>query len=226
MHSVLMLTVAGVSAFATAALAQAPAAVIEDVKGNVSGVEFMDYVAPGKVIKLGPQDSIVIGYMKSCWRESIVGGTVIVGTEQSVVHHGDVSRHRVACDAGRIQLTDKEASQSAATSFRSIEVSHSTLQPVAEPQITIHGLSPVVEVKSGGALVIKRLDGKGERREIAIDARTLVQGKFYDFATSRISLHPGGNYVASLGSRRTFFKVDPQAKAGATPIIGRLVRLD
>src|SRR5262249_33800997 len=66
---------------------QAPVAVVEDVQGKVSGAELMDYVVPGQVIKLSAGSSIVIGYMKSCWRETISGiGTVIVGTEESSVH--------------------------------------------------------------------------------------------------------------------------------------------
>jgi hypothetical protein len=42
------------------AAAQAPVAVVEDVQGTVTGVEFMDYVAPGKVIKLGPNGAVVL----------------------------------------------------------------------------------------------------------------------------------------------------------------------
>ena len=68
-------------------LSRFPVAVIEDVQGKVTGAEFMDYVVPGQVIKLGAGGKIVIGYMKSCWREVISGiGTVIVGTDQSAVH--------------------------------------------------------------------------------------------------------------------------------------------
>src|SRR3954467_9074713 len=55
------------------AAAQTPVAVVEDVSGPVTGAEFMDYVAPGKVIKLGPAGTITIGYMKSCRRETITG---------------------------------------------------------------------------------------------------------------------------------------------------------
>ena len=74
-------------ALTTPARAQAPVAVIEDAQGKVTGAEFMDYVVPGQVIKLGPGGSIVLSYMKSCWHETISGvGTVIVGTEQSAVH--------------------------------------------------------------------------------------------------------------------------------------------
>jgi hypothetical protein len=45
---------------ATSALAQAPAAIVEDVIGNPPGIEFMDYLDTGKVIHLAPLDSIVL----------------------------------------------------------------------------------------------------------------------------------------------------------------------
>ena len=35
----------------------------------------MDYVSAGKIIKLGPKGQVVLGYMKSCWRETITGGS-------------------------------------------------------------------------------------------------------------------------------------------------------
>ena len=54
------------------AAAQAPVALVEDVQGKPDGVDFMDYVTMGQVIKLGPQDTVVLGYLKSCWRETIV----------------------------------------------------------------------------------------------------------------------------------------------------------
>jgi hypothetical protein len=225
MRSLLMIavSVAGVAGIAAPAAAQAPVAVVEDVKGNVPGVEFMDYVGRGRVIELGPKDSIILGYMKSCWRETIVGGRVTVGIEQSTVQFGNVERTRVACDAGRIQLTDKEATQSAATSFRSVEVTHRTN---AAAPITIYGLSPVIETNGVGKLVIRRLDGNGASREVAVGADSLVKGKFYDLARTGTLLAPGGSYVASLGQNKAFFKIDSRAKPGPTPIIGRLVRLE
>ena len=84
--------VVGVLGLATSAAAQVPVAIVEDVQGKVVGVEFMDYVAPGKVIKLGPKASVVLGYIKSCWRETITGGTVVVGEEQSMVHLSEIQR--------------------------------------------------------------------------------------------------------------------------------------
>jgi hypothetical protein len=60
-------------AFTGLAAAQSPVAVVEDVRGQVIGVEFMDYVAPGAIIKMGPDGRVVLGYMKSCRRETITG---------------------------------------------------------------------------------------------------------------------------------------------------------
>src|SRR5258705_6664903 len=125
------------------AAAQAPVAVVEDVQGTVTGVEFMDYVAPGKVIKLGPNGALVLGYMKSCWRETITGvGTVIVGPEESMVHLGQVKANKVACDSSHSRLVDRQAGESAATVVRSMDGKAAT-----SPQFTLYRLSPVVETK-------------------------------------------------------------------------------
>jgi hypothetical protein len=160
--------------------------------------------------------------MKSCWRETITGGTVVVGDEQSMVHLGDVQRVKVDCDGSAVQLSDREASQSAATTFRTVRPDQRTTAP---PQLTLYGLSPLVEVKGDGTLVIERIDTQGERYSVPLKSSTLVHGKFYDFAQARQSLTAGGTYAASLGSRKTIFKVDPRATSGSTPIIGRLLRL-
>ncbi|THD63587.1 MAG: hypothetical protein E7813_17710 [Bradyrhizobium sp.] len=203
------------------AVAQAPVAVVEDVQGNVTGVEFMDYVAPGKVIKLGPAGVVVLGYMKSCWRETITGvGTVIVGAEASMVHLGEVTAGKVQCDSSHSQLVEPEVSESAATVVRSMSDKTSN-----SPRFTLYGLSPVVETTGRGKLVIERLDVKGERYDVDLTTASLLRGKFYDFAKSRTTLKPGGIYAVSLGSRRAVFLVDRGAEPGPAPIIGRLVRL-
>src|ERR1700743_2509674 len=88
---------------------QAPVAVVEDLQGKVSGAEFMDYVVPGQVIKLGAGGSVTLGYMKSCWRETITGiGTVIVGTEESSVHLAEFKAGKVPCDSALIEHGGKE----------------------------------------------------------------------------------------------------------------------
>jgi hypothetical protein len=205
----------------TSAAAQAPVAVVEDVTGKVAGVEFMDYVPAGKVIKLGAKGSIVLGYMKSCWRETITGGTVLVGTDESMVQGGSVERVKIDCDTKQLDLTAAQANQSAATVFRSMTPDQRAATP---PQITLYGVSPVIEIKGRGPLVVERLDQPGERYEAEVGAKSLVRGKFYDFAKTQRALTPGGTYLARLGARQIVFKIDPRALPGAAPIAGRLLR--
>jgi hypothetical protein len=80
---------------AARAAAQAQVAVVGDVSSKTAGVEFMDYVAVGRQIRLEPRDTIVLEYLQSCWRETITGGQVTIGTEQSDVRAGQVERHKV-----------------------------------------------------------------------------------------------------------------------------------
>jgi len=63
MKRVVLVAMIGLIALAGAARAETPVAVVEDVYGKVTGAEFMDYVVPGQVIKLGPGGMIVLGYM-------------------------------------------------------------------------------------------------------------------------------------------------------------------
>jgi len=204
------------------AAAQAPAALVEEVTGHPPGVEFMDYVVPGQIIRLTADDAIVLSYLKSCWREHIKGGTVTAGTERSEVEGGKIERAKVNCNGGAMQLTAAEASKSAALVFR--DRPRPAQQPVnPPPQLTLYGVSPIVEVK-GGTLVVERLDKPGERLELTIDSDKLVHKSFYDFASAKTALTPGGIYRAKAGAQEIVFKVDASAKPGAGPIVGRLVR--
>jgi hypothetical protein len=211
----------GVMGLAGTAAAQAPVAVVEEVQGNVTGAEFMDYVAQGKVIKLGQGGSVVLGYMKSCRRETIAGtGTVIVGQDESMVHLAEVNGTKTECDSAQAHATARETSGAAATVVRSLAKDAS-----ASPQLTLYGTSPLVEAKGRGTLVFDRLDQKGERLQFDLTGNQL-KGKFYDLAGTSKSLTPGGTYAATFASRRIVFRVDPQAKRGPTPIVGRLLRME
>ena len=203
------------------AAAQIPVALVEDVRGKVTGADFMDYVVPGKVIKLGPAGVVVLSYMKSCRRETITGaGTVTVGTEESMVQQSEINAIQVRCDSGHSLAIEQEVNDSAATSFRGLDVKGSP-----SPRLALYGLSPIFETTGRGKLTVERLDLKGERYEIDLGASSLVRQKFYDFAKVGRSLKPGGIYAASLGSQRIVFSIDGRAEAGSTPIIGRMVRL-
>src|ERR1700742_2606180 len=129
------------------ARAEPPVAVVEDVQGKVTGAEFMDYVVPGQVIKLGAGGKLVLGYMKSCGRETISGiGTVIVGAEQSAVHLADFKSEKVACDPSRAKPSGKNLGESAATVFRSLKDEPKK----GPPPLVLHGQSPIVSIPERG----------------------------------------------------------------------------
>jgi hypothetical protein len=221
MKEVVVVALFSLTALTAPAAAESPVAVVEEVQGKVTGAEFMDYVAKGKIIKLGPGASIVLGYMKSCWRETITGiGTVIVGTDESMVHLAEVKAAKAECDPSHAHATARETSDVAATVVRSMAKDISVT-----PEVTLYGASPLVEAKGRGRLVIDRLDLTGERQQVELTGSQL-KGKFYDFASAKKSLTPGGTYAATFASSRIVFRIDPQAKPGATPIVGRLLRME
>jgi hypothetical protein len=206
----------------TAAAAESPVAIVEDVKGKVGGAELMDYLSPRAVIKLGQDAVITLSYLNSCRRETITGiGTVIVGTEESSVHLADIKAEQTPCDAAHAHATERETSEAAATIVRSI---NSGIGSNA-PQAVLYGASPLVEVKGSGELVMERLDAAGERQTFALDGKQL-KGRFFDFALMHRALTPGGVYQASFRKSRIVFRIDPLAKPGATPMAGRLLRMN
>ena len=223
MNAIFGFLLQGTGALILTASAQSPAAVVEEIQGSVPGVQFMDYVDPGQVIRLGAHDRIVLGYLKSCWRESISGGTVTVGTEQSEVAGGEVTRAKVACEGGKMMLSAELAGKSGAMVFRQAPKPQAAALP--HPEFTLYGLSPVFEVRPPGKLVVERLDQPGERHEIAVTEAQLTRGAFLDFAKSGVVLAPGGIYRAKLADREIVFKIDPDAKPGDAPLVGRLARL-
>jgi hypothetical protein len=207
------------------AAAQSPVALVEEVQGKVTGAEFMDYVTPKTVIKIPAGGSVVISYLKSCQREKISGlGTVIIGTDESFVQFADVKREKAECDSAQSHATTKATSEAAATVLRSLNEDKNAAARI-KPQLTIYGTSPVVEAKGKGTLVMERLDIKGERQQIELTGNQ-ARGKFYDFAGTNKALTAGGTYAATFGTSKIVFHIDPQAKPGATPIVGRLIRLD
>jgi hypothetical protein len=203
--------------------AQTPAAVVEEVGGGVTGVQFMDYVEPGQVIRLGGHDRLVLGYLKSCWRETITGGTVTIGAEQSEVAGGEVVRAKIACQGGKMMLSAELAGKSGAMVFRQVPNRQAAGTP--HPQFTLYGLSPVFEVRPGGRLVVERLDQPGERHEIVVTDQQLIRGAFLDFAKAGVALAPGGIYRAKMAEQEIVFKIDADAKPGDVPLAGRLARL-
>src|SRR6185436_3221367 len=124
----------GLLALASPAAADSPVAVVEDIKGKVTGAEFMDYVTARTVIKIGNGGSVVLSYLKSCRRETISGaGTVVVGNEESMVDQAELQAEKTNCDPSQANATTKDTSGVAATLFRS-----ATVTKLPEPQLTLY----------------------------------------------------------------------------------------
>jgi hypothetical protein len=216
--------VAALPVFACPAMARGPApmlptALVEDVKGTASGLEFMDYVGNRQIITLAPGDILVLSYLRSCAHETITGGTVTVGIEQSDVRDGQVVRTKVPCDGGKIRLSSAEASTSAASAFR---------VQSADGQPTLFARTPVFQLprdlgRDDRTLLIVRTDRRGERHAIKLDD-AVAASSFYDLAKAKVSLTRGATYEASIGGRRLAFDVDRKARSGATPVVSRLLR--
>lgn len=197
-------------------------ALVESVTGNPAGVALMDYLDTGKTIVLGPREGVVLSYMSSCIRETITGGTVTVGVDQSEAQGGKIQRSKVSCDAGKMVLTSIQSAQFGGRIFRSAPAVNGSPR---EPQLTLYGRSPIVEMKAPGRLLVERIDQGSENFMVDVAADQLMHGRFYDFAKWGRHLAAGGLYRLSGGGQEIIFRIDPAAKSGSTPIMGRLLRL-
>lgn len=199
------------------ALAQGPAAIVEEVDASRAGVAVMDFVNAGRVIKLGRKGTLILGYLRSCVREKISGGTISVGTDRSIVEGGRVHRERVECDGGRLLLTVEQAAKSAVVVFRRPPKFAAGETPQAaykvystEPYIRLHTDTDFVE--------IERLDRPSEV------LRLEAKNGGVDLTLQRKSLRPGGLYRAKAAGKEVVFRVDAYARSGG-PILSRLVSL-
>jgi hypothetical protein len=170
------------------------------------------------VIKLAPNDVLVLSYLKSCEHETITGGTVRVGSEKSEVDGGKINRTKVPCNGGNMKLSQQQANASGASSYR-LQNAH------FEP--TVYALPPVIQIpklRNGDTrtLVIERTSRPSERFALEIDD-SLAGGGFYDLAKTDTRLRRGALYTATLGSRKLTFKVDAKAKTDKAPVISRLL---
>jgi hypothetical protein len=87
------------------AAAEDSAALVESITSHSQRVELMTYAHVGQVIRLSPDQTMVLSYRDSCVRETITGGTVTVGVEHSQVQSGDVKSVSGSCAAGKVELT-------------------------------------------------------------------------------------------------------------------------
>jgi hypothetical protein len=75
----ILVVAGGMAAGSVAATAPLQVALVENVTGNPAGVELMDYLEAGKIIELGPRDTIVVSYMNSIDPHAKPGNTPLLG---------------------------------------------------------------------------------------------------------------------------------------------------
>jgi hypothetical protein len=180
-------------------------AIIEEAPQH-SGLVPMDYVDIGRTVQLAENDTLVLGYLSSCIREVIIGGSVRIGTAESEIVGGTVTRTKVDCAGGGMQLSEDQAQQSGVMISRSLK----------PPKV--HSLQPVFSLSSDGVLKIMRQDKSAEAVQIAISGRKIV-----DLADENISLEPGGVYRAEIDGKRLKFSVSQAAKPGKIELLSRFL---
>jgi hypothetical protein len=194
------------------ASAEAPAVdILEEIEGVAGTHESFDELRAGDRLELGTAGRAVIGYFGSCARETIEGGTIVIGKDQSQVEGGRVARETIACEATQLVLTEQEAGTSATVVFRGPPWEKWVRQVVPSP-------SPVV-LASGKSLKVKRLDEDEQPLTLA-----LKNGRI-DLSAEKVALTPGGYYELTAGKKQMVIKIDPAATTDPLPPMSRLVRL-
>ena len=202
-----------------------PEAIVEDLIGQVAGVEVFDYLNKGRKLTLPADATITLGYLRSCVREILRGGSVVIGESESTVADGaSVERTKPACDGARLVLTAEQAGKSGTMVFRApTDASGRKIMP--EPDLILHGRSPLVDAAGAATLIIERLDVDGERWQIDLSAQAKLNGRMFDCAQAGISLSPSGFYRVATDKKGIIVRVHPFAAAGSGPAVSRLIRL-
>jgi hypothetical protein len=193
-----------------------PVAIVEDINGSGAGVGVFEYLEAGRLIRLSADEVLVLGYLRSCIRETIHGGEVTVGAKQSSVTGGLVIREEVECDGGSTELSVAEASQSGVITFR--KAAGPDAHGTRSDPIKIFSADPVF-MFSGQAseLILQRLD------QAEAEVRLPVRKSTLNLADHNLSLASGGLYEARAGADTLVFEIASHAGTGG-PLVGRVIR--
>lgn len=190
-------------------------AIVEEMEPVRADVAFMDYLEEGHKIALGKQGRLVVGYLKSCLRETVTGGTVTIGSEKSTITGGKVSRERVECDGGRLLLTPEQSGKGGAVVFRRGNLSKGS--GALQPSLRIYSVQPFIQAKSRPPTVtIERLDRPDPIVSVALRAGIA------DLVKQRLSLERGGLYRITGGGASRIVRIDDHAVPGGA-LISRLI---
>ena len=198
------------------AIADEPSAIIEDFQGTALGIEAMQIVHPSAVLALNKDDVLVLGYFTSCVRETIISGTVTVGSEESNVIGGTKKTDDVDCDGGSMVGPNASRKEAAVAVFRK----DSSKQTLPKPDWTLFGISPLFKLsKPAKKITIERIDRDDKLVEIHPKTNTI------DALNYGIRLVPSGLYSINIDGKSFYLKVSPLAEIEA-PILSRIVMFD
>lgn len=203
----------GFAGVLAAGAAQAePSALVEDITSDRADVQLMDYLEPGQTIKLSADETIVIGYLLSCVQETITGGTVTIGQDESTVAGGKKDSAYVDCDGGPVVAQVGAEQEAGAAAFRDAGTDEYKAERI------LFGLSPLVKLSQpSNEVEISRLDTEESIHRVS------ANGPVVDFAKAKIALTPGGTYKAKAGEREIIFKVSRLADPSVTSPLARLL---
>jgi len=188
------------------------AAIVEDISISKIGLLQLDLLKSGTIIELG-QGKIVLGYLHTCWQDTISFGRVKVGRQRSIVEGGFVSRRRVECDSAVL-----------AKSARSPGTGRG-LSAIGRPGnsgtgIILYGQSPIIIAQTPSQQVtIRHANQQTEPVKIQLKNNRI------DTADHGIELLPDARYRATSGTVELEFRIDKLAERGKSPAVGRLLIL-
>lgn len=195
--------------FSPQARAGEPVAIVEEAPER-TGVFLMDYLEAGTAFELASDEKLVISYLKSCQREIITGGRIIVGFEKSTVKGGAIQREEIDCSGRGMKLSSGQAQESGVTAYRETDKFAAFAAS--------YGTQPLFAPIENGPAIIQRVDGFEPPKDVeASDARL-------DLQALGISLTPGAIYRLRGPKVDFLFAIAPTAKAGPVPLIARLIR--
>jgi hypothetical protein len=198
------------SAAAPREVAQEDVAIVEDVSSGIGDLRRFELIAADRAAELGRDGRIVLGYLKSCWQDSITGGRAVAEPLKSLVEGGALTRRRVECDAaGLAQMNSAGLSARGGASLAD--------PALPEPDVNLYGLSPIVISREPGALLIERLDAP------AAPLRLELSESKIDLFEKNIALDAKGLYRFTRGAAAIVVRIDSLAEPGRAPAVGRLV---
>lgn len=192
-------------------LAAEPVAIVEEISSVRGDLQVMDFLETGRTITLTAGETLTLGYLAGCRRETIIGGTVTIGQTESAVSGGTVSSETADC--GGTTVAASTGSEAGAVVFRK----GSDGRELPAPARILSILSPLVRTSAGEVLKIERLDKQEASRQLVLDKGVA------DLEKARIRLTRGGLYRLRAGEAEIVVEIDRQAKREAGSVLVRIL---